>query len=152
MMLELRRIKNETDYRAALVEAYEQRYYPIEVLSPIEAILYYIESRFARYNTSKSSWKVEKMQRFSVKKIQNTHNDVLNQAAVEPVLLTDESQPSYVIMSVENYEQLINRLALLEDLIIGQQAQTALSNSRMVGTETFTAELKRLAGLDDTTL
>lgn len=88
------------------------------------------------------------MQRFSVKEIQNTHNEVLNQAAIEPVLLTDESQPSYVIMSVENYEQLINRLALLEDLIIGQQAQTALSNSRMVGTETFTAELKRLAALD----
>ncbi len=92
------------------------------------------------------------MQRFSVKEIQNTHNDVLNQAAVEPVLLTDDSQPSYVIMSVENYQQLINRLALLEDLIIGQQAQTALANSRMVGTETFTAELKRLAALDDTTL
>lgn len=92
------------------------------------------------------------MQRFFVKEIQNTHYEVLNKAAVKPVLLTDESQPSYVIMSVENYEQLINRLALLEDLIIGQQAQTALSNSRMVGTETFTAELKRLAALDDTTL
>lgn len=51
-----------------------------------------------------------------------------------------------MIISVENYEQLINRLAQLEDLIIGQQAQTALSNSRMVGTETFTAELKRLLG------
>lgn len=48
------------------------------------------------------------MQRFSVKEIQNCHNKVLNQAAVEPVLLTDELQPSYVIMSVENYEQLIN--------------------------------------------
>lgn len=90
------------------------------------------------------------MQRFSVTEIQNTHSEVLNQAAIEPVLLTEESQPSYVIMSAENYEQLINRLAQLEDLIIGQQAQTALSNSRMVGTETFTAELKRLAALDNT--
>ncbi|MBO3461281.1 type II toxin-antitoxin system prevent-host-death family antitoxin [Aetokthonos hydrillicola] len=89
------------------------------------------------------------MQRFSVKEIQNTHSEVLNQAAVEPVLLTEESQPSYVIMSVENYEQLINRLAQLEDLIIGQQVEAALSNSRMVGTETFTAELKRLAALED---
>lgn len=42
------------------------------------------------------------MQRFSVTEIQNTHSKVLNQAAVEPVLLTGESQPSYVIMSVEN--------------------------------------------------
>ncbi|BAY74652.1 prevent-host-death protein [Nostoc linckia NIES-25] len=91
------------------------------------------------------------MQRFSVTEIQNTHSEVLNQAAIEPVLITEESQPSYVIMSAENYEQLINRLAQLEDLIIGQQAQTALSNSRMVGTETFTVELKRLAALDDNT-
>jgi prevent-host-death family protein len=92
------------------------------------------------------------MQRFSVKEIQNTHSEVLNQAALEPVLLTEESEKSYVIMSVENYEQLMNRLAQLEDLIIGQQAQAALSNSRMVGTETFTAELKRLAALDDNSL
>jgi len=89
------------------------------------------------------------MQQFSVTEIQNTYSEVLNQAAVEPVLLTEESQPSYVIMSVENYEQLINRLAQLEDLIIGEQAQTALSNSSMVGTETFTTELKRLAAFDD---
>ncbi|MDZ8238442.1 MAG: type II toxin-antitoxin system prevent-host-death family antitoxin [Nostoc sp. ChiQUE01a] len=59
------------------------------------------------------------MHRFSVTEIQNTHSEVLNQAAIEPVLITEESQPSYVIMSVENYEQLINRLAQLEDLIIG---------------------------------
>jgi len=70
MMLELRPIKTETDYCAALneieklfdaepdtpefdnlavltmlVEAYEQRHYPIEPPEPIEAILYYLESR-----------------------------------------------------------------------------------------------------------
>ncbi|MEC4818414.1 MAG: transcriptional regulator [Scytonema sp. PMC 1069.18] len=69
-MLELRPIKTETDYRAALdeieklfdaepdtpefhrldilttlVEAYEQQHYPIEIPDPIEAILYYLESR-----------------------------------------------------------------------------------------------------------
>ena len=89
-----------------------------------------------------------RMQHFSATEIQNTHSEVLNQAAVEPVLLTAESPRSYVIMSIENYEQLINRLAQLEDIAIAQQAQTALSTSRMVGTETFTAELKRLAALD----
>jgi PHD/YefM family antitoxin component YafN of YafNO toxin-antitoxin module len=89
------------------------------------------------------------MQRFSVGEIQNPDSEILNQAAVEPVLLTEESQPSYVLMSVESYEQLINRLAELEDFIIGQQAQAVISNSRMVGTETFTAELERLAALDD---
>ncbi len=69
-MLELQPIRNEADYRAALdeierlfdaepdtpefdrldilttlVEAYEQRHYPIEAPDPIEAILYYLESR-----------------------------------------------------------------------------------------------------------
>ena len=88
------------------------------------------------------------MQNFSVTEIQNTHSEVLSRAAVEPVLLTTESQPSYVIMSVKNYEHLINRLSQLEDLVFGQQAQAALSTSRMVGTETFTAELKRLVAMD----
>ncbi|MFE1743904.1 type II toxin-antitoxin system prevent-host-death family antitoxin [Coleofasciculus sp. H7-2] len=88
------------------------------------------------------------MRHFYVTEIQNTRSEVLSQAAVEPILLTTESQPSYVIMSVENYEQLINRLAQLEDLVFGQQAQVALSTSRMVGSETFIAELKHLAMLD----
>jgi PHD/YefM family antitoxin component YafN of YafNO toxin-antitoxin module len=88
------------------------------------------------------------MQCFSVTEIQDTDSKALHQAALEPVLLTAESQPSYVIMSIDNYEQLINRLARLEDLAIGQQAQTNLATSKMVGTEIFTAELQRLAMLD----
>ncbi|MBW4565918.1 MAG: transcriptional regulator [Mojavia pulchra JT2-VF2] len=69
-MLELHPIRTEADYRAALdeierlfdaepntpecdllevlttlVEAYEQRHYPIEAPDPVEAILYYLESR-----------------------------------------------------------------------------------------------------------
>lgn len=69
-MLETRPIKTEADYRAALseigrlfnaevntpecdrlevlttlVEAYEQRHYPIAAPDPIEAILYHLESR-----------------------------------------------------------------------------------------------------------
>lgn len=88
------------------------------------------------------------MQCFSVAEIQNTHSEALNRATVEPVLLMAESRVNYVIMSVENYEQLIDRLARLEDLAIGQQAQTALSTSHMVGSEVFTAELQRLAALD----
>jgi PHD/YefM family antitoxin component YafN of YafNO toxin-antitoxin module len=88
------------------------------------------------------------MQCFSVTEIQDTDSKALHQAALEPVLLTAESQPSYVIMSIDNYEQLINRLARLEDLAIGQQAQTNLATSKMVGTEIFTAEIQRLAALD----
>lgn len=69
-MLSPRPIRTEADYRAALdeierlfdappntpecdllevlttlVEAYEQRHYPIEAPDPVEAILYYLESR-----------------------------------------------------------------------------------------------------------
>ncbi|MDF5710919.1 MAG: type II toxin-antitoxin system prevent-host-death family antitoxin [Nostoc sp. S4] len=89
------------------------------------------------------------MRRFTLGDIQNLHSDVLEQAATEPVVLTSESQASYVIMSVDNYEQLMNRIAQLEDLILGQQAQMAVANSKMVGLEIFTAELERLAALDD---
>jgi PHD/YefM family antitoxin component YafN of YafNO toxin-antitoxin module len=88
------------------------------------------------------------MQHFSVTEIQNTDSKALDRAAIEPVILTAESRSSYVIMSVENYEQLIDRVDRLEDLAIGQQAQTALSTSHMVGTELFTAELQRLAAMD----
>lgn len=74
-MIELRAIKTENDYCAALseierlfdaepntpecdrldvlttlVEAYEQRHYPIEAPDPIEATLYYLESRGLREN------------------------------------------------------------------------------------------------------
>jgi PHD/YefM family antitoxin component YafN of YafNO toxin-antitoxin module len=87
------------------------------------------------------------MQRCSVTEIRDTHSEALHQATIEPVLLTADSQPSYVIMSIDNYEHLIDRLARLEDLAIGQQAQTNLATSRMVGTEAFTAEIQRLAAL-----
>ncbi|MGF1989345.1 MAG: type II toxin-antitoxin system prevent-host-death family antitoxin [Nostoc sp. ZfuVER08] len=89
------------------------------------------------------------MHQFPLGDIQNLHSDVLEQAATEPVVLTSESQASYVIMSVDNYEQLMNRIAQLEDLILGQQAQMAVANSKMVGSEIFTAELESLAALDD---
>lgn len=74
--------------------------------------------------------------------------EVFEQAIVEPVLLTEESQPSYVILSAQNYQHLIQRLGELEDLLLGQSAEDALGRSQTVGTETFTAELERLAALD----
>ncbi|MBW4510290.1 MAG: type II toxin-antitoxin system prevent-host-death family antitoxin [Scytonematopsis contorta HA4267-MV1] len=53
------------------------------------------------------------MRQFSLGDIHNPHSNVLEQAATEPIILTSESQASYVIMSAENYEQLINRIAQL---------------------------------------
>ena len=104
--------------------------------------------RNLEYNRVKIFSSNVKMQHFSVTEIQNAHSEALHQAAVEPVLLTSESQTNYVIMSAENYELLIDRLARLDDLAFGQQAHSALSTSHMVGSDIFTAELQRLAALD----
>jgi hypothetical protein len=50
-----------------------------------------------------------------------------------------------LIISPENYQKLVNRLHELEDMLLGQAAETALSQSKMVGTENFTSALERLA-------
>ena len=100
------------------------------------------------YNGDKRSRIVGIMQSYTLTDVQNRQGEVFDRAAVEPVLLTEESRPSYVILSVHDYQQLIERLATLEDCVLGQMAEAALQNSRMVGTETFTAQLKRLAVLD----
>jgi hypothetical protein len=89
-----------------------------------------------------------KMQHFSVAEIQNTDRKALERAEIESVLLTAESGSSYVMMSVDNYQQLIERLDRLEDLALARQAQAALSTSKMVGADAFTAEIERLAAID----
>ncbi|MBW4691267.1 MAG: prevent-host-death protein [Lyngbya sp. HA4199-MV5] len=72
-------------------------------------------------------------------------NEVLDQVTVEPVLLTTEAQPSYVLLAADRDQQLVDRLVLLEDCAFGQLAQTALERSQMVGTEAFTAALQQIA-------
>ena len=69
---------------------------------------------------------------------------MFNQAAVEPVLLTDKSQPNHVIMCADAYQRLIERLIELEDMLLGESAKSALSQSQMVGAQTFVATLKQL--------
>lgn len=88
------------------------------------------------------------MQHYRLTEVRDRYSEVLEKAAVEPVLLMEESQPGYVIMSAQNYQQLIDRLTALEDHTLVQLTEMALKSSRMVGTESFTAELQRLSGLD----
>jgi len=85
------------------------------------------------------------MQRYTLTDARNRHGEVFDLAAKEPVLLTKQSRPSHVIMSAEAYQKLIEKLAELEDRILGEEAQKALLQSRMVGVDTFTSTLKRLA-------
>lgn len=85
------------------------------------------------------------MQTYTLSEARNRHGEVFDQAAVEPVLLTKQSRPSYVLMSAESYQQLIDRLTQLEDMLLGQTAEQARNQSQMVGTETFVKTLKELA-------
>jgi len=86
------------------------------------------------------------MQSYTLAEVCNPQGTVFNRAAVEPVLLTDKSQPSHVIMSADAYQRLIERLMELEDImLLGKAAKSALSQSQMVGAQTFVETLKQLA-------
>ena len=85
------------------------------------------------------------MQTYTLTDARNKHGEVFDKAAIEPVLLTKQSRPSHVIISAERYQKLINRLEELEDMVFGQAAEVALSQSKMIGTEAFTSALEHLA-------
>jgi prevent-host-death family protein len=98
-----------------------------------------------RQNVQNSHASVLAMQTYTLTDARNKHGEVFDKAAIEPVLLTKQSRPSHVIISAESYQKLINRLTELEDMLLGQAAEVALSQSKMVGTEAFTAALSGLA-------
>ncbi|MBN3944464.1 MAG: type II toxin-antitoxin system Phd/YefM family antitoxin [Nostoc sp.] len=85
------------------------------------------------------------MQTYTLTDARNKHGEVFDKAATEPVLLTKQSRPSHVIISAESYQKLINRLEELEDMVFGQAAEVALSQSKMIGTEAFISALEHLA-------
>jgi prevent-host-death family protein len=85
------------------------------------------------------------MQTYTLTDARNKHGEVFDKAAIEPVLLTKQSRPSHVIISADSYQKLITRLQELEDMQLVQSAETALSQSKMVGTEAFTSALEHLA-------
>ena len=85
------------------------------------------------------------MQTYTLTDARNKHGEVFDKAATEPVLLTKQSRPSHVIISADSYQKLINRLEELEDMVFGQAAEVALSQSKMIGTEAFTSALEHLA-------
>ena len=88
------------------------------------------------------------MEKYTFTDIQKRQEEVFNKAAIEPVLLIERSRPSHVIMSAETYQQLMEKLAELEDAIWGKAAEAALKNSKMVGSDKFTETLKKLANVE----
>jgi PHD/YefM family antitoxin component YafN of YafNO toxin-antitoxin module len=88
------------------------------------------------------------MQHYSLSEMRDRAAEILKQAAIAPILLTAEATPDYVILSAQDYQQLLDRLDALEDAMLGQLAETARNTSSLVGTEAFTTELHRFATLD----
>lgn len=85
------------------------------------------------------------MRSYNLTEAHNQQGEIFDRAAGEPVLLTQESLPSHVIMSFDIYQRLMGRLTELEDMALGEAAEAVLSKSPMVGTETFVESLKQLA-------
>ncbi|NER22564.1 MAG: type II toxin-antitoxin system Phd/YefM family antitoxin [Symploca sp. SIO1C2] len=85
------------------------------------------------------------MQHYTLTDARNRQSEVFNKATTEPVLLTNQSLPSHVLMSVDTYQNLIERLQKLEEEVLGKAVEAALNQSQMVGVETFTSTLEGLA-------
>ncbi|MDY7023088.1 MAG: type II toxin-antitoxin system Phd/YefM family antitoxin [Cyanobacteriota bacterium] len=85
------------------------------------------------------------MHSYKITDAKEHYREVFDRAKKEPVLLTEESNPSHVILSVETYQKLVERLEELEDILFGKQADIALNQSQMVGSQQFTATLQKIA-------
>jgi prevent-host-death family protein len=85
------------------------------------------------------------MKMFTLTDARNRHGEVFDQAMREPVLLTKQQRPTHVILSAQAYEELTERLTLLEDLAWGKTAEAALQQSSVLDPEVFTATLRQLA-------
>lgn len=85
------------------------------------------------------------MEIYTLADIRDRNGEIFKKAASEPILVTEQSQPSHVIMSAETYRLLLKRLEELEDIALAQTAQTAIKNSHLVGEDIFTSTLQGLA-------
>lgn len=85
------------------------------------------------------------MKSYSLTDVCHLQLEVFEQAIIEPVIVTQQSRPSHVLMSFETYEKLVERVTELEDLIWAEKAQENINNSSFVGQEKFTVELQRFA-------
>jgi prevent-host-death family protein len=87
------------------------------------------------------------MYTYTLSEARNRHGEIFDRAATEPVLLTEQSRPSHVLLSATAYTKLIDKLALadLEEAAWGKKATEAIASEAMVGTEIFTQALTKIA-------
>jgi prevent-host-death family protein len=82
---------------------------------------------------------------YTMSDVRNRHGEVFDCAFREPVFVTKQDRPSHVIMAAEMYDMMVEQLARLEDRALGAAAEKAVASSPRVGSEAFTAALKRFA-------
>ncbi|MEA5467450.1 hypothetical protein [Spirulina sp. 06S082] len=85
------------------------------------------------------------MQNYTLKEAKSRQEEIFNKAKDEPISLSEKSYPSHVIMSFQAYQELINRIGELEDLVWGKQAIDALKESKFIGEDKFKKSLQELA-------
>jgi PHD/YefM family antitoxin component YafN of YafNO toxin-antitoxin module len=97
---------------------------------------------------------------YTLSEVRNRHGEVFDRAIKEPVFVTKQDRPSHVIMAYDRYVDAVARnveamarleetLAKAEDLLLGVAAEKVVASSPRVGSEAFTAALKRFADADD---
>jgi PHD/YefM family antitoxin component YafN of YafNO toxin-antitoxin module len=84
------------------------------------------------------------MQRYPLPALDGDFYTLLDQANRSPVILTEETEDRYIVLSVQNYEHLMQSIQTLEDQIWGEAAQRALQDSKTVSSEKFMAALQTI--------
>jgi PHD/YefM family antitoxin component YafN of YafNO toxin-antitoxin module len=84
------------------------------------------------------------MKQYTLAEARERQGEIFELADLEPVVLVEASHPSHVVMSFEIYQQLLERLTDLEDLVWERAATEAIRQSRSVGEAEFTEALKSL--------
>jgi prevent-host-death family protein len=84
------------------------------------------------------------MPTFTLTEARNHHGEVFDRAFAEPVILTKNGRPSHVVLSADLYGALTQRLAELEDQLLGEKATEALSGEKRVGSTRFTNALRKM--------
>ena len=88
------------------------------------------------------------MNAYSLQHLTEEWHDLLSQVDQSPVVLTDEAEPRYVLLSVQNYQQLLRSFQILEDRIWGEAAKEAMQSSERVESEEFVAALQQILTLE----
>lgn len=100
----------------------------------------------------KHQFNSEILLKYTLAEARNNYQLVLTAAAMQPVLLTNQSQPTHVLTSAKSYQKLIDRVKELEDMVSGQVAETDISQSKMVARKVSTSTLTHLTNSDILTM